>query len=197
MSTQLIYGQISKVMADISAIGKDRKNEAQRFNFRGIDDVYNELHAKLAEHKVFTVPEVLDYAREERATKSGGVSTHVIMTMRYTFFAEDGSSIAATVKGEAADTADKATNKAMSVAHKYCFLQIFSIPTKESSENDPDAQNPEFASRGPQKAPPPPPRPSAKPGSTWTPPQDDGWAPPEAYDRPAASNRPTARGATK
>jgi hypothetical protein len=40
------------------------------------------------------------------------------------------------------DTGDKASNKAMAVAHKYALLQTFCIPTKESQTNDVDQTTP-------------------------------------------------------
>ena len=43
------------------------------------------------------------------------------------------------------DTADKATNKAMSAAYKYMAMQVFCIPTQ--GDNDADAHTPEPAKR--------------------------------------------------
>ena len=145
MSTGLIFKQIPLIMREVEAIEKLRDNKAQGFKFRGIDDIYNELHPRLAKHGVFTVPEVLDERREERPTKSGGISTHVILKIKFTFFAEDGSSITATMIGEGADSGDKASNKAQAIAHKYALLQVFAIPTE--NEKDPDAESVVFQER--------------------------------------------------
>ena len=49
------------------------------------------------------------------------------------------------------DSADKATNKAMSAAYKYAAIQAFCIPTE--GDNDADATTHEVAPR--QEAPPP------------------------------------------
>lgn len=138
---QLIFEKIPAVMADIDAIGKNRKNtQGNGYNFRGIDDVYNELHSILSKHKVFTVPEVLEERTEERLSKSGGNLIYRILKIKYTFFAEDGSCVIASVIGEAMDSGDKAANKSMSVAHKYCLLQVFAIPTEE--DKDPENDTP-------------------------------------------------------
>lgn len=148
MSTSLkIFQQIPKIAAEIDAIGKDRTNQQQGFRFRGIDDVYNELHGRMAKHGVFSVPEVLDSKREERPTKSGGVMTYTIARIKYTFYADDGSSFTAIVTGEGSDSGDKSSNKSMAVAHKYALLQVFCIPTED--EKDPDFQAHEVASRQP------------------------------------------------
>jgi hypothetical protein len=139
----LIYQKIPAIMTDISAISKSRNNTVQNFKFRGIDDIYNELHPLLAKHEVFTVPEILSREYKERTTKNGSLMTERVLTIRYTFYAVDGSFIQATVDGEAMDTGDKATNKCMSIAHKYALLQIFCIPTEDSGD---DKKDPDFIS---------------------------------------------------
>ena len=95
----------------------------------------------MIKNKVFAVPEVLEMTREERQTKSGGNLMFSICKMRYTFYAEDGSSVQAVVIGDGMDSGDKATNKAMAIAFKYACFQTFCIPTEEMS--DPDAETPE------------------------------------------------------
>jgi hypothetical protein len=51
--------------------------------------------------------------------------------------AVDGSRHTVHVIGEAMDSGDKATNKAMSAAYKYMAMQVFCIPTE--GDNDADA----------------------------------------------------------
>jgi hypothetical protein len=72
-----------------------------------------------------------------------------VLKIRYDFFARDGSSVSATVMGEGMDSGDKASNKAMAVAHKYALLQILSIPTEESLDTENESH---------QVAPKPPPQ---------------------------------------
>lgn len=133
-----IYETISAVMSEVGAIGKNSKNEQQKFMFRGIDAVMNALAPALQKNKLFIVPEVLDQTREERTSSKGNAIIYSICRVKYTFYAEDGSSISATVIGEGMDSGDKATNKAMSIAFKYACFQVFCIPTEEMV--DPDAE---------------------------------------------------------
>lgn len=135
-----IYEAITAVMAEIGAVGKDSRNEQQRFMYRGIDAVMNAINPALIKHKLFVVPEILEQRREERLTAKGGNLIYSICTVKYTFYAEDGSSVSATVIGEGMDSGDKATNKAMSIAFKYACFQVFCIPTEEMK--DPDAETP-------------------------------------------------------
>lgn len=136
-----IYESITAIMAEGYAITKDKKNQQQGFKYRGIDDVMNTFFPLLSKHKVFCVPEVLDCTREERQTNKGGNLIYSILTIRYTFYAEDGSSVSAVVVGEGMDSGDKASNKALAVGMKYAMFQVFCIPTEEMI--DPDATTPE------------------------------------------------------
>lgn len=137
----MIYGKIADCMKQIGAIGKDSKNTQQNFMYRGVDAVMNALNPVLTENRMFCVPEVLEQRREERQTKSGGNLIYSILKMRYTLYAEDGSNVSAVVIGEGMDSGDKASNKAMAIAMKYAFFQVFCIPTEEMK--DPDAETPE------------------------------------------------------
>lgn len=134
-----IYNAINAAMADIGAIGKDSKNTQQGWNFRGIDAVMNAINPALVKHKIVIIPEVLEQAREERVNSKGTNLIYSICKIKYTFAAEDGSSVTATVIGEGMDSGDKATNKAMSVAFKYACFQVFCIPTEEMVDPDQEA----------------------------------------------------------
>lgn len=131
-----IFAAIPKVMKAIGSIGKDRKSATQGYSFRGIDDLYNAASEALIAHEVFIVPVVLDMKREERQTKSGGGLLYTILTIKYTFYASDGSHFEAITIGEAMDSGDKSCNKAMSAAQKYAFLQVFAIPTEEPKDTE-------------------------------------------------------------
>lgn len=137
-----IYETISAVMAEIGSIGKESRNSQQGFMYRGIDAVMNAINPALIKHKLFVVPEVLSQRREERQTAKGGNLIYSVCTIKYTFYAEDGSNVSATVIGEGMDSGDKATNKAMSVAFKYACFQTFCIPTEEMKDPDSETMPP-------------------------------------------------------
>ena len=134
-----IYNAVSKVSGVLAKAGisKDRSNQQQGYKFRGIDDCLNALAPLLAEHGVIIYPEVLERGVIERETRNGGALFYVTVKVKYTFAADDGSSFPVTTYGEAMDSADKATNKAMSAAYKYAVIQTFCIPTE--GDNDADA----------------------------------------------------------
>lgn len=136
-----IYESITAIMGEGYTITKDKKNQQQGFKYRGIDDVMNTFFPLLSKHKVFCVPEVLEFTREERQTNKGGNLIYSILKTKYTFYAEDGSSVSAVVIGEGMDSGDKASNKALAIGMKYAMFQVFCIPTEEMI--DPDATTPE------------------------------------------------------
>jgi len=139
-----IYETIPKIMESIGAVTKDKKNTSgQAFMYRGIDDVMNALNPAMTKFKLFVVPEVLEQLREERTSKNGTALIYSVCKIKYTFYAEDGSNVSATVIGEAFDSGDKATNKAMSIAFKYACFQVFCIPTEEMK--DPDSETHELS----------------------------------------------------
>ena len=134
-----IYTVISEVMSSIGAIKKDQRNDTQRFAYRGVDQVMNALSPLLSKHHLLIVPEVLSLDREERQSTRGGTLMHTIATVKYMFYADDGSHVSAVVAGEGMDSGDKSTAKALSIAYKYACFQIFCIPTEEVVDPDRDS----------------------------------------------------------
>ena len=157
-----IYKAITEIMGEVGVIGKDRTNKQQGFKYRGVEDVMNVLQPLLKKYGVFIVPEVVESTREERSTKSGGNLIYSVMKIRHHFYAEDGSEVVSTTIGEGMDSADKASNKAMSIAFKYACFQVFCIPTEEMI--DPDSETPpQSTNEQPQNTPKTPPKTDDKP----------------------------------
>lgn len=142
METPKIYRAIIDAMSQISAVSKSRTNGTQGFAYRGIDDVMNELHGILARSGIFIVPTVLAEERATGTTSRGGTMFYTRLKIKFTFYADDGSNVESVVIGEAMDTGDKASNKALSIGLKYALLQVFCIPTED--DKDPDAVSQDF-----------------------------------------------------
>lgn len=139
-----VYQAINKVQSALSkqGIAKEHKNQQQGYKFRGIDDIYGALSPLLAEYGLCILPKACERVVTEKASKSGGILFYVAVRVEFSFVcAEDGSSHVVSMYGEAMDSGDKATNKAMSAAYKYACLQTFCIPTE--GDNDADAHTPE------------------------------------------------------
>lgn len=146
-----VYQCIAAVSAEIAKAGisKDRNNQQQGYKFRGIDDVYNALAPILAAHGLIVIPRIVDRQCVERVTKNGGVLFYVTVKAEFVFVsAADGSMVSAETYGEAMDSGDKATNKAMSAAYKYAAFQTFCIPTE--GDNDADRTTHDVAAKVPE-----------------------------------------------
>lgn len=151
-----VYEAIAKVTKVMSkeGISKDSRNAAQGYQFRGIDDVYNALAPMLADANLCILPAVQSRECVERESAKGGALFYVTVRVDFAFVsAEDGSEHHVITYGEAMDSGDKATNKAMSAAYKYAAMQAFCIPTK--GDNDADAQTHEVRSVAKPTAKPP------------------------------------------
>jgi hypothetical protein len=134
-----VYKAINQVQKALSKTGvlKGRNNEMQNYKFRGIDDIYNALSPLLADAELCILPRVLTRQVVERQTQKGGNLFYVVVESEFDFVsALDGSKHTVKTFGEAMDSADKATNKAMSAAYKYACIQAFSIPTEGDNDAD-------------------------------------------------------------
>ena len=144
-----VYKAINAVQKalSITGISKDRTcQQGASFKFRGIDDVFNALSPLLAEHGLCILPRMLTRHCEERTSGAGKALFYVTVEAEFDLVsAEDGSKHTIKTFGEAMDSGDKATNKAMSAAYKYAAMQAFSIPTE--GDNDADATTHDVAAR--------------------------------------------------
>lgn len=139
-----ILGAIWRVMKDVSSVAKGGQyNEGgTRYKFRSIDDLLRDLGAAFRDHGVFMQSEQLElHTDRDRTTKSGIPWSTVRIKIRYRFTSlEDGSELIFESWGEGADTSDKATMKAHTMALKAALGQAFALPT---DEKDPDSERPE------------------------------------------------------
>lgn len=127
---------MSAVMEKVRGLAKRDRNSQQGFNFRGIDAVMNAVGPALRDVGAVITPRVLTIEQNHGTSKSGGTLTSTRVTVEYTWHGPDGSTIVGAAPGEAFDSGDKGTAKAMSVAYRTYLLQALTLPTDEP---DPDA----------------------------------------------------------
>ena len=127
---------LSRVMGEVQAVGKDNRNEQQRYLFRGIDAVMNAVGPALRKHGVVIVPEHVDAHYRDTQTTTGKATREVTVMVTYRVHGPAGDTITIQAPGESLDAADKGTPKAMSVAYRTALLQALTIPTDEP---DPDS----------------------------------------------------------
>lgn len=132
---------INSVMQDLSleGIAKARNNAQQGYKFRGIDDVLNYLSPSYARHGLIVVPSFKMHPQIERKTAKGNALYYSFVEGTFKMYcSEDPSEVieAGPFIGEAMDSADKSTNKAMSAAYKYFALLTFAIPVEGTPDSD-------------------------------------------------------------
>ncbi len=148
-----IYKRLAEINKKITAIGKNKQNLQQKFAYRGVDDVMNELHSLFAEHEVIILPELITGSREERQSKSGGVLITSLNDYKFTFVTIDGSTCHAIIRGEGMDSGDKSSNKSIAIALKYALTQMFLIPTDEMKDPDAETHDPALKAKKPEPKP--------------------------------------------
>lgn len=132
-----IYELMARVMSDVGNVGKNGFNTHHKYNFRGVDDFIGALAQPLRDHGVFMMTEILDFQTSVRGSMNA-----VHLRVAFHFYGPAGDKVTATTLGEASDTADKASNKAMSAALKYALMQTFMIPVDAGSLDDGDRDHP-------------------------------------------------------
>jgi hypothetical protein len=144
-----VYKAINEVQAELARTGiaKDRVNtQGTGYRFRGIDDVYDHLAPLLSKHGLCIIPRMVGRTCDLRKSAKGNDLYYVTVEAEFDFVStKDGSKHTARTFGEAMDSGDKATNKAMSAAFKYVAFLTFTIPTE--GDNDADSHTHTIASR--------------------------------------------------
>lgn len=126
---------IVQVMSEVQALGKNDRNQAQGFNFRGIDAVMNVVGPALRKAGGFVTPNVITTDYAVIPARNGGNLNVCRLVIEFALYGTEGDPIRGQVAAEAFDSGDKATAKAMSVALRTFLLQTLALPTDEP---DPD-----------------------------------------------------------
>jgi len=152
--TSNIYAILPKIIGEIGAVGKDHQNPAQHYDYRAIDDVMAALQPLLGKYGVTVYPVIKDMTYEQvEVGKYKSRMFHCVAKIEYHWVAADGSEIVCSSMGEAMDSSDKASNKAMAGAMKYAVTQTLMIPTSEPK--DTELHSPELSQQQTQAKPAP------------------------------------------
>jgi hypothetical protein len=129
-----------RVRRDIRAIGKGElyNQSGTRYNFRGVDTVVNVFGPVTARHGINVLPVSVEAEYGEKPTKSGGKMRECSVLTTWHIVGPMGDHFAVQTRGEALDTADKATTKAQSVALRTLLLTLGLTPTNDP---EPDASH--------------------------------------------------------
>lgn len=136
-----IYELMARVIADVDPVAKTDKH-TQGYTYRGVDKVTIAADAALSKHNVIgPVPDTQQTTYEVAEVGSKRTPTRIAQVdVIYRVYGPRGDSIETRVPGEAMDSGDKSTPKAMSVAYRTALLQLLRIPTGEKDPNANDFQ---------------------------------------------------------
>lgn len=133
--TLTLVERLIEVKKEIGAVGKNDRNSAQGFNFRGIDAVINAVAGPFMKHGIVSYPAHVISVKRGTGTTNGGKTMNTIDVVVQYAFTDGEDTLYFEAPGEAFDSGDKATPKAMSVAYRTALLQALNLPTDEP---DPD-----------------------------------------------------------
>ena len=148
-ATMSLHRKLAEAMAAIEWQPKTGRNQQQGYNFVSVEVIKDRVREQLAARQVMFYVSVETIARSEYLTKSGATMFHVDIQGEVTFAdGESGEMFTIKTAGEAADTGDKALNKALTAMVKYALIGTFLIPTGE--DPDQETPDPKPAGRRPQ-----------------------------------------------
>lgn len=144
ISTMNLAQKILAITGKVGHQEKTGRNSAQGYGFIEQATVVAALRPLLEAYGVVIFPAVTARTIERFVNARGNTSVHANVTMGFTVMNADDPKDAWEFEwnaGEAIDTSDKATNKAVTAAHKYFLMKLFNISDKE----DADAESPEVS----------------------------------------------------
>lgn len=144
MESGKIHELLPEIMRSIGSIAKaNQTTEGEKYRYRSVDQVLTKLSAALLKYNCCVTFEVLEHKVERY--RRGTLTLHnATLRAKLTFYAPDGSCLASTAAGEGLSIdSDKATQKAMSGAFKYCCFYGLCLPVAPELLLDPDHDNPE------------------------------------------------------
>lgn len=125
----------ARVMADVQSIAKgdQRADTGGRYVFRGVDRVVNAVGPALRRHGVLVLPtRILEVEYRESRTTNNKIMQDIAVRVQWTIVGPAGDSLPPVESaGQATDTSDKGTAKAVSVAQRVLFLTALHIPTQD------------------------------------------------------------------
>ncbi|WP_185902526.1 ERF family protein [Streptomyces sp. WAC05292] len=122
-----------EVMREIGPVGKNGRNRDQGYTFRAQEDIVAAARKPMAKYGLRMLPRVISHEHFTR-----GKVNVAIIEVEYTFRGPGGDTMPPIlVIGEGADVSDKASNKAMTAAKKYAYIQAFEIADgADDGDND-------------------------------------------------------------
>jgi len=133
---------LAEVSAEVGVVprGHTMRSGGESYAYRSVDQIQAAAHPHLAARGIVILPAVLAVEREEREARSGARLHVCHLTVQFSFRGPAGDEAVAVTQGEAQDSGDKATGKAMTAAFKAALSLVLNVPSVETARSDPDHQ---------------------------------------------------------
>lgn len=157
-----LFQRLLAITEEVGKIEKTGRNAMQNYAFIEQAQVVASLRPLLVKHGVFILPEItkreLNRFDVKRGNGKDGIDIHVTVKGLYTLVNADEPTERITLEwdaGEAIDSSDKATNKAVTANNKTFLMKLFNISDKDDADNDSpelSASQPNYTSNKSKKA---------------------------------------------
>ncbi len=143
-----LYQRLLAITDEVGKIEKTGMNSSQGYKFIEHAEVMATIRPQLVKHGVMVVPETLERNIDRYVKTTPGykptdpakeqASYHVNVSSRYTIINADDPTDRIVCEwngGEALDTSDKATNKALTASQKTFLMKLFNVSDKDDVDN--------------------------------------------------------------
>lgn len=129
--------KVAACMADVGPVGKDGRNNDQRYDYTSAAAVAAAVQKAMARHGLYVASStsVIEH-RAEYQTKAGTAGTRITMRTTVTIADGSGAELHADGWGSGQDTQDKAVMKAQTASYKYALSAAFVIGFGDDPEAD-------------------------------------------------------------
>lgn len=138
-SSTNLYQKLLLITEEVGTIAKTGKNQQQGYGFIEAAQISADVRVQLAKHGVMIIPETVSKTINQFTNAKGTTMFHANVVSRFTLVNADNPEERMVCEwdgGEALDSSDKATNKAITASNKYFLMKLFNISDKE----DPDTE---------------------------------------------------------
>lgn len=136
-SNKAVAGKIIEAWKIIGSIPKNGRNPKFNYAFVREEDAADAVRNAFIKVGLALIPSVEKLERSTIKTNAGGEMQHVIVTMKFTMTDKDtGESDSFIMVGEAADSFDKATYKAITGCTKYAYTKLAMSGAEDNEEED-------------------------------------------------------------
>ena len=124
--------KLARVMAEVSHVPKNGRNEFHKYNYIMESDLVDQLRGKLAAQGIAIFPSIREHVVAQVEDARGRVQYLATVTLDVTFIDGDsGDQMTTTWVGQGLDAGDKSYYKAYTGAFKYALLKTFLISGEE------------------------------------------------------------------